>query len=343
MLRVGIVGAGRNTKRVHIPNLQAIGGVEISAVCNRSVESGSAVADAFGIPQVHTDWLHLVASDEVDAVVVGTWPDLHAAVTIAALQAGKHVLTEARMARTATEARRMLEASRLRSDLVAQVVPSPVTLRVDEAVRSMIEDGAVGSVLVVNADWRTDDFIDPAAPLHWRMDQRRSGNNIMSLGIVYESLMRWVGTARSLTAVGSVFIEERLNPETGRSVRIELPDHLDVVASLESGAQCHYQFSSVTGLAPEPSFWIHGSDGTIVYRPLSDLLLHGDRGDGLQPVTVPAELEGGWRVEEDFVAAIRGEADVTRTTFEDGVRYMEFVDAVDISLREGRFVDLAEV
>ena len=55
-LRIGIVGAGENTRTRHIPGFQKIEGVEVVAVCNRSRVSGQKVADEFGIPAVHEDW-----------------------------------------------------------------------------------------------------------------------------------------------------------------------------------------------------------------------------------------------------------------------------------------------
>src|SRR4051812_26539485 len=97
-LRVGLVGAGANTKLRHIPGLRAIAGVELAAVCNRRPESTAAVAREFDIPRTHADWRELVADPDLDAVVIGTWPYLHCLITLAALQAGKHVLCEARMA-----------------------------------------------------------------------------------------------------------------------------------------------------------------------------------------------------------------------------------------------------
>ena len=58
---------------------------------------------------------------------------------------------------------------------------------------------------------------------------------------------------------------------------------------------------------------------------------------------VPAAKRVGWRVEEEFVNAIRGREKVTRTGFEDGVRYMEFTDAVTRSAASGQAVDVADL
>src|SRR6516165_9128405 len=107
LLRVGLIGAGGNTRARHIPGLRAIPGVEIVAVCNRRPESTAAAAREFGIPRTFDRWQDLVADPGIDAVVIGTWPYLHCPVTLAALAAGKHVLTEARLAMNAAEAHHM--------------------------------------------------------------------------------------------------------------------------------------------------------------------------------------------------------------------------------------------
>src|SRR6266516_7661720 len=117
-IRVGFVGAGANTRLHHLPKLKAQPGVELVAVANRSKESGERVAKEFGIARVHGDWREVVQAKDIDAICIGTWPYTHCEMTVAALEAGKHVLCEARMAMNATEGRRMLEASRKHPNLV---------------------------------------------------------------------------------------------------------------------------------------------------------------------------------------------------------------------------------
>ena len=109
---------GPTTRLRHIPGFQAIDGVDVVAVANRSAASGQRVADEFGIPRVFDNWQDLVNSPDVDAVCIGTWPYMHCTVTLAALDAGKHVLTEARMAMDAAEAKAMLQSSRSHPGLV---------------------------------------------------------------------------------------------------------------------------------------------------------------------------------------------------------------------------------
>src|SRR5439155_25539324 len=127
-LRIGLVGAGANMRARHIPGLRAIPDVEIVAVCNRRPASTVAAAREFDIPRCYGHWEEVIADPDIDAVVIGTWPYLHCPITLAALEAGKHVLTEARLSLNITEAQRMLAAARAKPELVTQVVPSPVGL-----------------------------------------------------------------------------------------------------------------------------------------------------------------------------------------------------------------------
>src|SRR5438552_1205729 len=140
-IRIGLIGAGANTRLRHIPGLRAAADVEIVAVCNRRPESTAAVAREFNVPRVFEQWEHLVADADIDAVVIGTWPYLHCPITVAALQAGKHVLTEARLSMNAAEAHHMLKIARAHSRLTTQVVPSPFGLKGHDVMKQLIDAG----------------------------------------------------------------------------------------------------------------------------------------------------------------------------------------------------------
>lgn len=339
-LRIGLVGAGANTRQMHLPGLQKLPGVEVVAVCNRSRESSAAVARDFKIPRVADHWTEVVADPEIDALAIGTWPYLHAPVTIAALEAGKHVLCEARMALNAAEAHAMNEAARWRPHLVAQLVPSPMTLAYDGMLRHQIAAGYLGDVLVVEIVDRGA-FADPSAPLHWRQDFALSGYNTMALGIWYEALLRWVGEALEVRALSRTFVPTRLD-QNGERQAVRVPDHVDVLGTMDCGAQLHLQCSAVMGLAtPSSAVWLHGSEGTLHLDPASGILRGARRGESeLREIAIPAELRGGWRVEEEWVNAILGKEEVQLTTFPVGVKYMEFTEAVALSARSGRAVPL---
>ncbi len=348
-IRVGLIGAGANTTKKHIPGLKAQPNVEVIGVANRSVASGERVAAEFDIPRVYGDWLELLDDDDIDAVCIGTWPYMHHPLTLASLEAGKHVLVEARMAMNSAEARDMLSASKMSPDLVAQIVPAPHTLPIDRTIMDLIADGYVGEVLNVKVHVGAgSNFPNYDAPMHWRNDRDLSGNNIMTMGIWYEALMRWVGPASTVQALSQVVVKHRKDSEGNRRA-ISIPDHLDIMCRLAGGGTSNLTVTTVSGFTPSMDIWIHGTEGTIRAQAVdfSDpgapetRLTGGQRGDAqMTEIEVPEEKRGGWRVEEEFINAIRGVEPVTHTNFTDGVKYMEFTDAVTEAYQTGDTVYL---
>ena len=334
-IRVGFVGAGANTRKHHIPKLKAQPGVELVAVANRSKESGERVAKEFGIARVHDDWRQVVEANDVDAICIGTWPYVHRELTVAALAAGKHVLCEARMAMNAAEGRQMLAASRQAPQLIAQLVPAPHTLEIDGTLKRLMAEGYAGEVHAVEVQGTQQArFADLGDALHWRQDIRLSGNNVMNMGIWYEAMMRWLGPAKRVT------VPKRKDAD-GKTQDVKVPDHADILTELGNGAIAHLRFSSVTALAPSPEVWIYGTEGTIRLEADAKRLSGARKGESaLKEIPIPKEKRIGWRVEEEFVNAIRGREKITHTTFEDGVRYMEFTDAVTKSAASGQAVDV---
>jgi len=339
LIRIGIVGAGENTRSRHIPGLRSIDGVEIVSVANRRRESSDRVARQFAIPTVYDSWEELVEAPDSDAIVIGTWPYLHCPVTLAALAAGKHVMCEARMAMNAQEARQMRDAARQHPSLVTQVVPSPFSLHVDKTVKRLIEEGTQGTILAAEIRATQGGFLDGEAPLHWRQDYDRSGMNVMSLGIWYEALMRWIGEATKVIAKGRVFVNERRDPDTGTRKTIKIPEHLVVIADMACGAQATFVLSTVTGGVNANEALLFGSEGTLRFS--NGVLSGATREDtGFSEIPIPEQEAGHWRVEEEFIGAIRGSEVITHTTFEAGVKYMEFTEAVIKSMTEETAVPL---
>ncbi len=342
-IRVGFVGAGANTRKHHLPKLKAQPGVELVAVANRSKESGDRVAREFGIGRVHDDWQEIVEAPDIDAVCIGTWPYMHSVMSIAALERGKHVLCEARMAMNAGEGRRMLEASRKAPHLIAQLVPAPHTLEVDATIQTLLGEGFVGEVLAIELQASGGRFVEPDAPLTWRQDVGLSGHNILNMGIWYEAMMRWLGPAQRVTAMTKVAVPHRKD-STGAPHDVRVPDHVDILAQFRGGAVGHLRFSSVTGLAPASEAWIFGTEGTLRLEADALRLTGGRRGESaLREIPVPPRTRIGWRVEEEFVNAIRGREKIARTSFEDGVRYMEFTDAVTRSAGTGQTAEVKDL
>jgi predicted dehydrogenase len=342
VLRVGLVGAGENMRRRHIPGLRAVDGVELVGVVNRTPESTARVANDFGIPQSYSNWRALVADDRIDAVVIGTWPDLHCEVTCAALSAGKHVLCEARMARNVIESRLMAAAAQARPDRVAMLVPSPFGLECEFEVAELIQQNFIGKlreVVVIGAD---DQFHDYTKFLHWRQDSAISGVNVLTLGIMHETLLRWVPQPTRVFAQSQTFEPVRPNPNASGNLPVTVPDCLQVLTQYEGGIRGMYQFSGVELLGPGKQIHLYGSLGTIkVMFGERERVFIGRKVDTeLRELTIPPSKLGGWRAEAEFVGAIRGIEPVRRTDFATGLRYMEFTEAVDRSARSGQSVAL---
>jgi predicted dehydrogenase len=334
VLRIGIVGAGQITRSKHLPGLRALRDVKIVAVCNQRRDSSSRVAREFDIPKVFESWEHLVDSPEIDAVVIGTWPYLHCPITLAALDMGKHVLTQARMAMNAREAQRMLDKSHEHSRLTTMVVPSPYGLAGDAFMKKLIADGFIGSLREIFVWGLSDELADPRTPMGWRQMTKYSGFNTLKLGILHESALRWTPAPTRVIASAAKILARRIDPESGLKTRVGTADNVSVITDHQDASVGLYRLSGLVWHDHGMGIALHGSRGTLVYDFVRDEIRGAKaRAPELAPITIPDEMRGGWQVESDFVAAIRGEREVTHTTFATGVRYMQFTEAVARSSR----------
>ena len=342
-VRIGIVGAGANTRSRHLPGFRAIAGVEVVCLANRTMDSARRVVAEFKIPRIHAHWRDVVDDPGVDAVCIGTWPYLHASITCAALAAGKHVLCEARMARNVAEARQMLDAAQ-QTDRIAMLVPSPFGLAGDQLMRELIAKGFLGELREIYVRGLAATLADHSAPLGWRQRADLSGVNMLALGILNETVQRWFGTAESVLAQTSRFVPQRVDPDTGQLQDVDLPDSVAVIARMASTATCVYHLSGHAHHAGSMRIEAYGSEGTLIYDLDTDKIVGASRADSeLAEIPIPREQIGRWQVEDDFVAAIRGQRAVTFTTFRDGIKYMCFTEAVYRSAMTGRRCHVAEI
>jgi predicted dehydrogenase len=334
-IRIGMVGAGANTRLRHVPGFRGIPGVELVGVVNRSRESSERAAAEFEIPRVFDSWQELVDDDEIDAVMIGTWPNMHCEVTCRALEAGKHVMTEARMARTAAEARQMLACSEEHPELITQIVPSPFAFFCTDYVRNLIDDGFLGQLrelVVIGAD---DGFHDVQAPLHWRQDRDISGLNVLAMGILHEAALRWAPDPTRVFAQMTTFAPDR--PDGVATIA----DSVQVMTEIQGGARGLYHLSGIGLFGPGFHLHLYGSHGTIRVDLGAGTLMIGTVGDeALHQPDIPEEQQGDWRVEDEFIGAIRGTETIRLTDFATGVKYMEFTEAVAQSAESNQPVDL---
>jgi predicted dehydrogenase len=331
-IRVGLVGAGGIARARHVPGFRALPGVELVGVVNRTPESSARAAAELGIPRTYGDWRALVADPAVDAVVVATWPYLHAPVAIAALEAGKHVLVEGRMAMDAAEARAMLAAARAHPGQVAMVVPAPFGFA-DATIRRVLAAGAIGELRVARVAWA-----GPVAPTgrdQWRRERRYSGNNVMTLGILYEMIARWLGHASEVSATLRTFATTQAGPD-GAPIPADVPDVAIVVATFPGGIPVTLEIAAYGRPDPVNGATLTGTGGVLRVDFAGARLELAEAGAaGFSEVEIPDEERWSWRVEAEFVGAIRGTEPVRLVDFATGVRYMAFTDAVHEADRTG--------
>jgi len=342
-LRLGIVGAGGIVRDRHVPGLRKAPGVEFYGVVNRSRESSTRAAEEFGIERIYDEWQELVADPKVDIVLIGAHPYMHRVVTEAALEAGKHVFTQARMAHNWEDAKAMYAAAQRHPNLTTMISPPPHFMPGDRMVRRMIKEGFIGEPRNIVVQSYNGAYLNTSAPLHWRQRWDISGVNVLDLGMMIEVTHRWLGYAKRVTAMERTFATSRPDGQGGMA-QVDRPDTLSVLAELEGGALATITCSGVAGHAEAANgFSIYGSEGTIRYLASGgyNTILAGKTGDKeLKEVPIPADERREWTAEVDFIKAIREGRNSVEPSFLDGLKYMEMTEAIFRSIESGQVVTL---
>jgi len=327
----------------------------------------AAVADAavrYGFERHTTDWRDLIADERIELLDnVGT-NDLHGEPSIAAAEAGKHVVCEKPLGRTADES----------FEIWARVARTGVkhmcafNNRFAPAVRlarKLIEDGALGEIHHFRGHFLQDWLADPAMPLNWRLESGTAGSGALGdVGAHVIDLGRYlVGEIAAVSATTRTFVPER---EGGK---VDVDDAAAVVAEFENGAIGTIEASRFCyGRRAQLGFEINGSKGSVAYDlervnelqvylndsepgPLAQgfrRVLATDAGVPYADMWWPSGLTIGW--EHTFVhelhhalACIADDAPIAPhgATFEDGYRVAEVCDAVLRSARSGRREEIA--
>ncbi len=337
-LHIGIVGAGSIVLQRHLPALLAMPDVEIVAVSNSTYASSERFCKEH-LPHATPlkNWAELVALPDLDIVWIGTPPSMHAPISVSALEAGRHVFCQARMAMNLAEACEMLAAAQKRPHLVTMLCPPPYGLRGDRLMLRLLREEWIGTPSRVRLRSLSSAFLDPSAPAHWRQRAELSGLNVLTLGIYVEVLQRWLGPIRAVTARSKIVNRFRGHYE------VRIPDMVHVLAEFENGAEAVLEFSGVDPFAPADQLEIYGDRGAIRYEFGAEKIMAGRLGDAsLEPVEIPPDLVREWTVERDFISAVKNLSQPRpRPTFEDGVAYMRVVQAVADSAASQKRVEIA--
>jgi len=203
ILRIGVIGAGGIARMAHIPGYQACEGAEVVALADVNEEAAHRTAEEFGIAQVFTDYRDLLRVKAIDAVSVCTPNFMHKQPTVAALRAGKHVLCEKPIARTAAEGRAMVAAARkYRRQLMVALQwrfrPEAQTLK------RYIQAGELGEIYYAHAralrrrgipGW--GDFVDK---------EKSGGGPLIDIGVhILDTTLWLMGHPRPVSVTGAAY------------------------------------------------------------------------------------------------------------------------------------------
>ena len=328
-LNIGIVGLGSICKERHLPGLRKIPNVHITTVVNRSRQSSEAAAREHDIPGVADSWEALVAQDDLDAVLIGTWPYMHRDVSIAAFEHGKHVFCQARLAMDAAQAREMHAAWR-KSGKVGMVCPAPFGLSVDATVRRLVREGTLGELRLARVQSFSAIYADPNTPVNWRKDHRLSGLNMGMLGMYIEVLHRWLGPTVVVTGAQTDTYAKTRKDSSDASFEVKIPDQILFNTRMPGDVPAQFLFNTAVHHGTD-RFILFGSEATLRYDVFDDRLYMARKDDReFQPVVIREEDAydvKNWRVEQDFVDAVREGKDYY-PSFEDGLQYMEVIQAI---------------
>jgi len=155
---------------------------EMKVVAGRDAARTAAAAEQLGWAESTDDWRSLIARDDIDVVDICTPGDSHAEIAIAALAAGKHVLCEKPLANSVAEAESMTEAADRAAAHGIRAMVGFTYRRVPAIAlaRQLVQEGRVGEIRHVRAQYLQDWIVDPEAPLSWRLQKDKAGSG--SLG-----------------------------------------------------------------------------------------------------------------------------------------------------------------
>ncbi|AIX99648.1 dehydrogenase [Arthrobacter sp. PAMC 25486] len=209
---------------------------ELTAIAGRNRAGVEQAAQRMGWGSVETDWRALIERDDIDLIDICTPGNTHAEIAIAALEAGKHVLCEKPLANSVAEAEAMTAVAEeaAKKGVFAMCGYSYRRTPALALMKRMVDDGRLGTIRHVRAQYLQDWLTDDNAPLTWRLDKSTSGSGALGdIGAHIIDAAQYV-TGLNITGVSALletFTKER--PVDGELVG--LGGHGDVTADTPRG------------------------------------------------------------------------------------------------------------
>ncbi len=340
---------------------------KLIAIAGRDEEAVREAAQRYGYETFYTDWRKIVADDRIQLFDNGGPNDIHAEPSIAAAKAGKHVLCEKPLARTAHEAANMLDA------VTKAGVKNMVAFnyRYVPAIRQayeLIKSGQLGEIYHFRAVYLQEWIMDPNFPMVWRLDKARAGSGTLGdLGAHVIDLARFlVGEPRRVSAMMKTFIKDR--PLSGGGMgEVTVDDAFVSLFEFENGALGTIESSRFcAGRKNHQVLEINGAKGSLVFNLERmnelDVFWKDDQPretQGFHNVLISESYHPFWENwwphghmigwEHTFVHeiahlldAIVNDKDIAPlgATFEDGYKNAVICDAIQQSAESNRHVDV---
>lgn len=336
-------------------------------IAGRSEEKVAQAARRYGYESYSTDWHDLLNDPAIQIFDNGGPNDQHAEPCIAAAQAGKHIICEKPLGRTAAEAKRMLEAVQKAGVKHATAFNYRFVPAIRLA-RDLIQQGRLGKIYHFRARYLQEWIADPEFPMVWRLDAATAGSGALGdLGSHIIDIGRFlIGEPASVSALLTTFIPER-KTEDGGMAKVAVDDAFEAIVQFENGAVGTLEATRFArGRKNGSTFEVNGEKGSIAFNmerlnELEVYLPEEGRGDveGFRQVLVteanhpyvnvwwPQGHIIGWEHTfvhqlHHFLAAVVNDTEVGPLcgTFEDGYRNAVICDALAESARTGRRVDI---
>lgn len=274
-LGIGVIGAHRWAEKAHLPGYAAYERARLVAICDVDGERAQAMAAQFGIPNVYTDHRAMLADPAIELVDVCTPTHTHLALSLAAIAAGKHVLSEKPLADHAADAfaaAAAADARGVRTKLGFTFRYSPAMRR----LRAWIADGTLGEIFHIHGFEQNSQFLDPDFPLRQvppdAPGDRLIPSSIVGYGSHLVDLMRWCG-GDFAAVCGSMhnYVPERVVRGTAGRRRIAVDDGTVAIVEFASGAQGLLQTSYIAiGNYPGVEIRVYGSKGAAIARLIAE-------------------------------------------------------------------------
>jgi len=368
-LRVAVVGAGQWAERAHIPGWQRDGRADVVALVDLNEDVARRVAEEFGIPQYFTDYRDVLKDPSIDVVDVASGNEAHFEVSMAALEAGKHVLCEKPVhsdSRETARAARLAESKGLRTKLGFTFRSAPAI----QYAKDLIDQGYVGKPYVFNGYEQNSQWIDPMTPLRQGDNAPADGPDIVvssieGYGAPIIDIMHWWTNSPLTHVVGTMrnFVPHRMLRGTGTMERMNIDDGDMWICEFEDDVIASIQSSYVTvGNYPGIEARIYGSEGAIIVRLVEEFgicqTIKIATKDSVEFVEqeIPEKYfpKGGTSREpwpflfysnliKNFVDEILGDVPETQGDFAQGALVQRTINAFEDSYRQRRWVNFSEV